>query len=61
MADYVFLSADSADEKTLMLSLMLMCARFTLQYSLDKHKVSLSVTHALLCNIRVGVCLGHFF
>lgn len=48
MADYVFLSADSADEKTLMLSLMLMCARFTLQYSQHKHKLSLSVTHAFV-------------
>jgi len=48
MADYVFLSADSSDEKTLMLSLMLMCARFTLQYSQHKHKLSLSVTHAFV-------------
>ena len=48
MADYVFLSADSADEKTLMLSLMLMCARFTLHYSQHKHKLSLSVTHTFV-------------
>ena len=38
MVDYVFLSADSADEKTLMLTLMLMYAWFTLKYSQHKHK-----------------------
>ena len=40
MADYVFLSADSADEeKTLMLTLLLMYARFTLKCSQHKHKI----------------------
>ena len=40
MVDYVFLPADSADEKILMLMLMLMLmyARFTPKYSQRKHK-----------------------
>ena len=38
MAVYVFLSVDSADEKTLMLTLMLMYDQFTLKYSQKKHE-----------------------
>ena len=38
MAVYVFLSADSAYEKTLMLTLMLMYDQFTLKYSQQKHE-----------------------
>ena len=40
MAVYVFLSADSADEKTLMLmfTLVLLYVRFTLKYSQQKHE-----------------------
>ena len=63
MADYVFLSADSADEKTLMLTLMLMYAWFTLKYSQHKHKRVEKVPFLVLMLMLKIICnLGsHIF